>query len=517
MAPYSRPNPRCRPLSERQRLRLKSDDEFCGILICLVALKRLQSTKAQDPVVRQRLSWKKHATTLLKEKAFKHYYRIDLPTFEALLGVVAPYLVIDYYQSLWRTRGAPPPSPAVMLQCALKLMRSLPTCATAKHDLSKCTMDHASMDQYELPHTTHKMRSILTKCTSARCALREVKCGCRYKLPKKERIVWKVAGPPPLESQVQGYMKRWRAKNRDDSMELVIGICAQPMFELVPNVDQSGGNLLVFCDSTWHNNKLIPNIGNTSDSSPFRMELTSYTLLEQYVTIQQDPRCVTILHVDSTHSMVRQRYNVFILGVSDSCGRFFHVVYYCASQRRAEDVAWCFNYLKRVMLRVFAVNFAPHYIMTDADKAQYSVCATEIPSAKILMCWFHVCQHAWEKSKKLSKLKRDLIFRGLNDLHFCRNQNEFEIRKVNIINEWITIGQTCQRFQIVSKKRIRQWFDNPRFSNWQSFHTPPGYSNTNNPVKQYHRTLKLGNSSHATPFEMINLLDRSRRAFQANI
>nr|KAE8936633.1 hypothetical protein PF009_g13456 [Phytophthora fragariae] len=39
--------------------------------------------------------------------------------FENLLCIVAPYLVVDYYQSLRRTRGTPPPTPAVMLQCAL--------------------------------------------------------------------------------------------------------------------------------------------------------------------------------------------------------------------------------------------------------------------------------------------------------------------------------------------------------------------------------------------------------------
>ncbi|KAG2934147.1 hypothetical protein PC116_g8419 [Phytophthora cactorum] len=57
--------------------------------------------------------------------------------------------------------------------------------------------------------------------------------------------------------------------------------------------------------------------------------------------------------------MVRQKYTVFILGISDSCGRFFPIVYYCASKRRAEDVAWCLSYLQRATIRLFAVSFAP--------------------------------------------------------------------------------------------------------------------------------------------------------------
>ncbi|OWZ13491.1 hypothetical protein PHMEG_00013168 [Phytophthora megakarya] len=40
-------------------------------------------------------------------------------TFEELLCIVGLYLVVDYYQSLRRSKGIPPPSPATMLQCAL--------------------------------------------------------------------------------------------------------------------------------------------------------------------------------------------------------------------------------------------------------------------------------------------------------------------------------------------------------------------------------------------------------------
>jgi hypothetical protein len=64
------------------------------------------------------------------------------------------------------------------------------------------------------------------------------------------------------------------------------------------------------------------------------------------------------------------------------------------------------------------------------------------------------------------------------------------------------------------KKVCKQWLDNPRFSKWQAFHTPSGYPTTNNPVEQYHRTVKLvSNTSKATPIEMVGLLNQSRSAF----
>ncbi|OWY97251.1 hypothetical protein PHMEG_00032271 [Phytophthora megakarya] len=313
------------------------------------------------------------------------------------------------------------------------------------------------------------------------------------------RLCATMQGTPPLESQVQGYMKRWRAKNRDDSMQPVIDVCSRSMFELQQNPAQLIDELLVFCDSTYENGNLVPDIGDASDELPFRMGLTCYSLLHAYTTVQNDPRCVTVIHLDSTHNMT-----------------FFPLVYYCASQRRAEDIVSCLSYLKRFMLQRFATHFKPQYVMTDADGGQYNACANEIPKAKVLMCWFHVCQNVWKKSRKLPRLQRDGIFRDLNDLHFCRNEVEFETKKDNILSSWSTAGETCFKFGAVTKKIRRQWFDNPRFSKWQAFHTPPGYATTNNPVEQYHRIVKLVNStSRATPIEMIQLLDQSRIGFLA--
>ncbi|OWZ07194.1 hypothetical protein PHMEG_00020443, partial [Phytophthora megakarya] len=191
--------------------------------------------------------------------------------------------------------------------------------------------DSTSGGHYDLSHTTHNMRTILTKCKSAMCAWVKAECGCRYKINTCEstqfitvgqegihcmenqcditsprtakgltsemktivhdalqqntgiaphvvfgRICSKIAGPPPLESQVQGYMRRWRDKNRDDSMAPVIEICSESMFERVQTIEQSGGALLVFCDPKWENNQYEPKIGDASDCSPFRIGQTSY-------------------------------------------------------------------------------------------------------------------------------------------------------------------------------------------------------------------------------------------------
>jgi len=64
------------------------------------------------------------------------------------------------------------------------------------------------------------------------------------------------------------------------------------------------------------------------------------------------------------------------------------------------------------MLKTCAVHFSPQFGMTDADNAQYNACTEELLATKILM----------------PKHERDVIFRDLNDLHFCRCQEEFETK-----------------------------------------------------------------------------------------
>ncbi|OWZ08010.1 LOW QUALITY PROTEIN: hypothetical protein PHMEG_00019516 [Phytophthora megakarya] len=66
------------------------------------------------------------------------------------------------------------------------------------------------------------------------------------------------------------------------------------------------------------------------------------------------------------------------------------------------------------------------------------------------------------------------------------------------------------------KKLIRQWIDNPRFCKWKAYHIASGYATTNNPVEQYHRTVKLvNNRASPTRIEMFNLLDQSRIGYLA--
>ncbi|POM69793.1 Hypothetical protein PHPALM_13899 [Phytophthora palmivora] len=68
----------------------------------------------------------------------------------------------------------------------------------------------------------------------------------------------------------------------------------------------------------------------------------------------------------------------------------------------------------------------------------------------------------FKKAIKLPNRLREIIFRDLNDLHFCRTQSEFDVKKDQIIREWTDTGKTCSRFGKVARTLIRQWINHPK-------------------------------------------------------
>ncbi|EGZ24704.1 hypothetical protein PHYSODRAFT_484988, partial [Phytophthora sojae] len=245
--------------------------------------------------------------------------------------------------------------------------------------------------------------------------------------------------------------------------------------------------MILLCDTKTDDNQLIPSIGTGSKLSPFRIGVTCHALLETYVTVQRDPRCTTLLHIDSTHSIVKQRYPVFVFGVSDCRCKFFPIIYFCTSQRTGVDVEWCIKFTKRIVWEKFLVSFSPAFVMSDADNAQYNACKAALPGSKFLMCWFHVCQNVKDLTQgKLEAVIIDMIFRDLNNLHYSRNEEEYLKRRENVLAAWRAASKFCVAFQKVAGHIIDQWILHPRFSHWQAFRTPPGYAATNNPLEQYH-------------------------------
>ncbi|KAG6946422.1 hypothetical protein JG687_00016715 [Phytophthora cactorum] len=70
-------------------------------------------------------------------------------------------------------------------------------------------------------------------------------------------------------------------------MKPIIDLCARTMYDAAGNVTSSSDNVLIMCDTKYQDNALVPNLGTSSASSPFRIGLTCFTLLDKYITIQQ--------------------------------------------------------------------------------------------------------------------------------------------------------------------------------------------------------------------------------------
>ncbi|KAF1794520.1 MULE transposase domain [Phytophthora cactorum] len=418
---------------------------------------------------------------------------------------------------------------------------------STKNNQSRCnlTREHVARGEPPIAASNHTKWTIYTKCVSSRCQASMIQCRCRYKSIACEASGFSVVyvqgvhmmlesaiespqephlseemilyadtklsedstifplvlfaficekvndgvfcGPPPTQEHVQSYTKRWRAKHRDDTVQPVVEFCAQAMYSSELTEDRTTSDHLIFCDIVEEDGLKVPFVGDGSDSQPMRVGITCYSLLEAYIAVQR---------------------------ISDPSGRYFPIVYYCASQGRADDIAWILAYLKKVLRERYAVTFEPRYVMTDANDAQYNAFVRELPSTTILMCWFHVSQNVKEKIRGFDGVTSKMIFCDLNRLHFCISRDEYQLQKQRTLAAWRSTFNFCPRFKRVSKSLISQWMEHTssetqetvesRISKWQIFNSPPGYAATNIPLEQCHKTLKIVNKTdRATPIELL--------------
>jgi hypothetical protein len=82
------------------------------------------------------------------------------------------------------------------------------------------------------------------------------------------------------------------------------------------------------------------------------------------------------------------------------------------------------------------------------------------------------------------------ILRKVSDMHFCETQDEYRYIYYTTLQEW-----RKGPFELVEFAHYfdKQWGPSSRFANWQMFHTPQGYSSTNNPVETFNAVVKKVN------------------------
>jgi MULE transposase domain len=334
----------------------------------------------------------------------------------------------------------------------------------------------------------------------------------------RETIVLKIqAGIFPGEdtpslAQVQTCVKAWRRHQPAYSgrVEAVEGRITHQVFDAATfnHIEETATVYLVDTDETDDGYRV--RLGNGSVGNAFRLGVTCRKLFLKYLAVQHDHDSTTVLHLDSTFGVVSARYSFFAIGISDLRGGFHPFAYFCTSQRTASDISWCIGKLREVSL-VCGAEFAPDWVMTDADDAQLN--GLDVLNTPILMCWFHVTQNVEKKLKqfRVSVANSDQVWSDVYAMHFCRTHEEFEDTRNTVLARWHLLALTDQAMSRFVIHFEREWLHpGSRFWRWQVYHTPRGVATTNNPVEQYHGPLKrsLGLNQHTTVYGLVEAMER---------
>ncbi|KAE9010453.1 hypothetical protein PF002_g11579 [Phytophthora fragariae] len=331
-----------------------------------------------------------------------------------------------------------------------------------------------------------------------------------YKIANTE-----LRGPEPSYNQVEYFLRVWRDNHPGADTHQVSSAIDPSLYDEVGIHERSPRAVVYFSEAVRDEGRWVSRVGVGTEDDPYRIGLTCYQLLYDYVQVQTNPDVAVIVHIDSTFNTVKQKYPAFVIGYSDRCGQFFPLGYFCTSKRKNADVGWCLRHLQRAILDTFHVHFQPEFVMTDADKAQYKASRNELPSSRVLMCWYHVTANVYKqaRSRSVSLEETDKFFEDLYDLHYVP-EDEFEDLKTKILARWAALPAGSAAFKMGCYVK-KSWIDG-KFCDWQAFLTSKGCVATNNPLEQYHKTYKIvSNKPKAIPLQMLEGMNASLQAFIA--
>ncbi|OWZ20026.1 hypothetical protein PHMEG_0005630 [Phytophthora megakarya] len=411
------------------------------------------------------------------------------------------------------------------------LSEVLPRYATVRSELRNCTIDHLENGNIDVAMMRHTTRTILTSFHYERCNNTEDEdavCMCRYKVTTcivgNTTVVFQqglhLMADDDVESPPHLHLTREMRDKLMHRLELNPTATAIQLFGLIVHlvdVDDLRGPLptrsqLINFLRSWR-----PILPDSVTLSLLELEWEQKQILfAWYLDVQQQTSTTTVLHLDTTFMVVRQRYPVSVIGYSDKFGHFFPLGYFCTSRRKEPDMAWCIRSLKRAILNSFGEVFAPEFVMTDADTAQYNACSAELPTTVVLMCWYHVADNVFKQARSCGVEPKDTtkFFRYLYDLHFAPRLRSGKLKKW-VLTKWNALPPGSPAYGM-GQYPIRLLVNNHRFGKRQAFYTLSGCPTTNNPLEQYHRTLKrFCSDPRASPHDLLLSLDIARRTFLA--
>ncbi|XP_049329099.1 uncharacterized protein LOC125790044 isoform X2 [Astyanax mexicanus] len=133
-----------------------------------------------------------------------------------------------------------------------------------------------------------------------------------------------------------------------------------------------------------------------------------------------------MMFMDATYkSITSYGYAFYALLLSNSIGRGVPFAYFIVSEESAATLSLCLEKLSSSN-----PGFYPRSVMVDKDLKELKAIAQVFPSAKVLICWFHVLQavHRWLVKRDGGNLpvdQRNMVIQAMAAMKVCLTEEEF--------------------------------------------------------------------------------------------
>ncbi|XDV16607.1 hypothetical protein PO909_016249 [Leuciscus waleckii] len=195
----------------------------------------------------------------------------------------------------------------------------------------------------------------------------------------------------------------------------------------------------------------------------------------------------TMVFMDATYkAMTAYGYAFYALLLTNSIGRAVPFAYFIVSEESADILALCLEKLAE-----HNPGFLPRSIMIDRDLKELNALRRVFPTAKILLCWFHVLQavHRWMVRRdggNLSVNQRNIVIQAMVSMKSCLTEEEFNSMSARKCEEL----DTCLGSSHVSTYLKNQWICLGDL--WSNFGRTFYHHNseTNNKAERFFLTMK---------------------------
>ncbi|XP_056599812.1 uncharacterized protein LOC130417954 isoform X2 [Triplophysa dalaica] len=172
----------------------------------------------------------------------------------------------------------------------------------------------------------------------------------------------------------------------------------------------------------------------------------------------------TMVFMDATYkAMTSYGYAFYELLLTNSIGRAVPFAYFIISEESADILALCLEKLAE-----HNPGFLPRSIMIDRDLKELNAIRRVFPTAKVLLCWFHVLQavHRWMVRRDGGNMpvnQRNTVIQALVSMKSCLTEEEFNSMSAKkceeldaclgtshvstyLKNHWISLGDLWSNF-----------------------------------------------------------------------